>query len=107
MKWNFKKLKKNETIKGIYLAQYRSVGAYKKPVHEVLPSGKRERVHLWGSAVLNHELFGTTFGSLIEITYRGKGKTPESSYEVHLYDIEVLEPAGSERPIKKTKKTKK
>lgn len=107
MKWNFKKLEINETVRGIYLAQYRSVGAFKKPVHELLPSKKKERIHIWGSAVLNHLLYGTTFGSLIEITYRGKGKTPEFTHEVHLYDINVIEPAEAEQKSKVVKKVKK
>ncbi len=93
MKWNFKELKIDESLTGIYLSQYRNVGAFKKPVYEFLPERKKEKVHIWGSAVLNHLLFGTRFGSKVKITYHGKGKTPESKYEVHIYEVEVLEPA--------------
>ena len=107
MKWNFKKLEINETVRGIYLAQYRSVGAYKKTVHEILPSKKKERIHIWGSSVLNHLLYGTTFGSLIEITYRGKGHTPETQYLVHLYELNVIEPAEAVQIKKVVKKDKK
>lgn len=85
--WDFSQSSK---LEGLYIGRYASVGAWKKPVHTFKLDDK-STVHVWGSVMLNHLLYGVPFGSRLKITYMGKEKTEESRHPIHIYEVEVVE----------------
>jgi hypothetical protein len=88
MKLNFYDFGKNRVLEAKYIGRYPSVGAFKKAVHSFRDK-KKKVFHAWGSAMLNHLLFGIPFGSEVKITYKGKFKTDESRYPLHQFEVEV------------------
>jgi hypothetical protein len=85
--WDFTKL---PSFEAIYIGRYASVGVWKKPVHSFKLEDKTV-IHVWGSAMLNHLLYGVPFGSKMRITYKGKGKTEDIAHLIHIYEVETLE----------------
>jgi len=105
-KFNFHDMAKDEELTAVYLDQFPKMGRFKKNAYEFLIIGQKEKIHLWGSSMLNNKLYGIPFGSLLKIKYFGKEKTPESTYPVHIYAVEILQGQKIEVPFKNPKEKK-
>jgi hypothetical protein len=96
---------KYKTLEGVYVAQYRQVGKWKKNVFGFkLDIGPV--VHAWADAALYRAFYGIPFQTRVKITYLGMETMPDGSNKVFKnYEVEVLELAKPKEK-KKMKKNK-
>ena len=90
--YNFVDWKKQSVITGIYVGQYKSVGAFKKNVF-LIQDDKNIIHHIWAYKQLTNLLYGVPFKTRIKITNLGRKPMPENPAREFIdFEIEVLEP---------------
>jgi hypothetical protein len=102
MPFNFRELKKGETVKCKYFGFYNDIGIYKKRIQTF--HDNKKRFHIWGSWLLNRLMSDVPFGSYLELTYLGRGKYPDTKYIVHIYSVNVLKRGGKSKVVHRVEK---
>lgn len=89
--FNFVQFEKDECADLVYLKQYRAIGAWKKNVYEFILVNSKTKIHLWESAVLRTLFYGLNYGSVLKLTYRGKGDSEGTKYQIHLWELDIVD----------------
>lgn len=99
--WDFRK---NKTIQGELVAKLSNIPPYGKKVYGIkIKDGTQW--HVWGSYQVVGHLAMLPFGTVLSLTYRGKGEVTPGKPEQHLYDCKIIElPKGAKMPERWVKK---
>lgn len=65
----------------------------------------KKEVHSWAYQQLKKEIMDAPFGTVFKIEYLGKGKDPETDYNIKLFKIEIVD--WQEKVKKKSKEKQK